>query len=134
MKITTSLILGFLCSLLLAACGTTGNPTGQVGVSVGPNGTNVVGGIGWDISTNVTVNVNGAVNPATGEWSSNLLITFKSLPDAETMQLASKAGAGIRDTKSAAVQYVLCYDSTNRDHRLFIRAAQARGALISGLK
>jgi hypothetical protein len=128
-------LIATLSLVLLAACQTTA-PTGQIGVGVGPDGSvsNVSGGLNWDATTNINVQVGGALDPATGEWSGNLLITFKQLPSQEIMASAAKAGAVLRETKGPTAQFVLKYDSGNRDHRLFIRAAQERGALISGLK
>ena len=118
----------------IVGCATTPAPVGQIGASADSQGnvSNVIGGLTWDATTNVNVTVNGQIDPTTGEWSSNLLITFRTNPDATVQALAAKAGAYVR--KGTVTSYVLQYDSTNRDHRLFVREAQLKGALISGLK
>jgi hypothetical protein len=137
LKVPVALFLACLlpASIVLMGC-QSAPPTGQIGVGVNPDGSlsNVTGGITWSPGTNVDVSVGGQLNPATGEWSGNLLITFKRLPDAETVQLALQAKAELLPAKGSIYLYKLPYNSANRDHRIFIQRAMARGALISGMK
>jgi hypothetical protein len=119
----------------LVACNTP-RPVGQIGVGVNPDGTvsNVNAGVSWDPSTNVNVTVGGQLNPATGEWFGNLLITFKELPDPEMVMFAVQARAELLPSKGTTYLYKLPFNSSNRDHRIFVAEAQRRGAKITGEK
>jgi hypothetical protein len=114
------------------------NPQGHAGAQINPDGSiaAVSGGINWDPSTNVNVSATGSLNPATGEWSGNLLITFRAQPDDQFYTFVSQSGASqyVNAKAPGVTQFLLKYDSSNRDHRVLIAEAQRRGALISGMK
>jgi hypothetical protein len=97
-----------LCAVVLIGCAGTPTPVGQIGASVGPDGqlTNVIGGIAWDVSTNVTVTANGQLD-GTGNWSAGILITFKAPISVETAVALRKAGAELVTARASAPVFVI---------------------------
>ena len=110
MKFPRLLLIAVLCLLtsLFTGCGTV--PSDNPVQSIGLNGGSTV----------------------SGDWAVGLVITFKELPDAETRDLAARAGAIA--VKGGPEYQLQRYDHLNRAHREFITAAQARGAELRSLK
>lgn len=102
-----------------------------VGVNASPLGTNITADVGWDISSNATANVHAEVDPATGNWSGGVVITFKETPNAEVLAALQRAGAQSvlhKDGSPFAVYEIRGFDFKNPKHIAALEAAQSVGA------
>jgi hypothetical protein len=120
-------MIAIVLALILGGCKAAPLPVeGQIGTT---GGTNLTASVIVQATDNLSVGVQGTGDLATGAWSANIVLIWKSAPSADALALAAKAGAVA--IKDKANSFALVYDSQNANHRNLIRQAQLEGAIIT---
>jgi hypothetical protein len=86
--------------LILVGCGTTG--TAHVNTT---NGTTIGAGVGLNVTSNGTVNLEGTYDTTNGQWTAGVVIVFKDAPPSWAVEAIQDAGGRLVTSQTKAMEY-----------------------------